>query len=168
MSFIIRLVVIALLFYLFALLESGFLVSFAIYNVLPNLILGFIIVLLFIDEHINIYDLLIVLAGGFFLDLFSTSYFGILSLDLLCLFFFLKIVLSVIAKKSILFLILILMFSILFYDLFFSLINTVITHSFKLESFKTMIIEFLYDLPFTLFFYYCLSVIREKRQKVAW
>ncbi len=82
--------------YLFALLQSSFLVHFNLFGIVPNLILILIILWSFFEQEKQMFSTTLVSAaiGGFFLDVFSNWPFGfhILILSAIVLFvkFFIK------------------------------------------------------------------------------
>lgn len=92
---------ITLLFYFFAILQNSFLAHFSIFGEAPNLILILYFLLIFFEEpdkyHMGIFG---AFMGGFFLDIFSHSYFGGSILYLLILMFLVKRALQLLWKKS--------------------------------------------------------------------
>lgn len=64
-----------LLFYLFALLQTTFLVNFNLWGYVPNLILITVILLNIFKSNIKL-GTTTALIGGFFLDVFSNDLFG--------------------------------------------------------------------------------------------
>lgn len=70
--------IIILLFYFFAVLQNSFLAHFNIYGATPNIIFIFFFLLMFFEGQKSYYQIISwSIAAGFFLDVFSSSYFGV-------------------------------------------------------------------------------------------
>ncbi len=70
--------IIILLFYFFAVLQNSFLVHFNIYGTIPNIIFIFFFLLIFFEGRKSYYQIISwSIVAGFFLDVFSSSYFGV-------------------------------------------------------------------------------------------
>jgi len=68
---------ITIIFYLFALLQSSFLVHFSLFGSTLNLVFTLFFLLVFFENKENIYSVIFVSAlAGFFLDIFSYANFG--------------------------------------------------------------------------------------------
>lgn len=81
---IIKVILLIILFYFLALVQSSFLVHFKIFGWTPNIILIAVIFWSIIENPKKYYVLWISLIGGFFLDVFSVRFFGF---NMLLLFF---------------------------------------------------------------------------------
>jgi len=94
-----RFLTLVLFFYILALLQTSFLVSFNIFGVIPNLILISVILINLFERSTvptqpkNYSGVFSAFAGGFFLDIFSAGLMGYWVLILLGLAIFIKIIL---------------------------------------------------------------------------
>jgi rod shape-determining protein MreD len=82
-----------LLFYFFALLQASFLVHFSLWGFFPNLILITVILLNIFNRDIKL-GVGAAVVGGFFLDVFSSNFFGFWILILLTAALFINFVLK--------------------------------------------------------------------------
>jgi len=161
----VKLIIWSIIIYFFALLQSSFFVPFSVYSLGPNLVLSFIIPFVFLNKREDNFIFYLAFIGGLFLDIFFTSYFGIFTLNLICLVFILSKFITAIDKESVFSFIFIFLFSVLFYEFFYSVANWLIGTPFYFRDFKVMIVEFLYNLIFGLIFYYFLSRITKSKLK---
>lgn len=81
-----------ILFYFLALLQTSFLVHFAISRIVPNLILILVILWNLFENPKNYFGIYAALIGGFFLDIFSNCFIGFNILILAGLAIFIKFV----------------------------------------------------------------------------
>ena len=71
-------ILIFILFYVFAVLQTSFLVHFAFFGSVPNLIFIFLFTLLFFEKKAGCYEIIFyAISAGLFLDLFSNTFFGL-------------------------------------------------------------------------------------------
>ena len=80
------------LFYFLILLQESFFIHFFPY--LPNIVLVIICLINLFEERKDSFGIYLSLIGGFFLDVFSESFFGFYVITLLLISFFIKIVLK--------------------------------------------------------------------------
>ncbi len=82
------LIFIILLFYIFALLQTSFLVYLNIFGIIPNLILISVILINLFQKKENYSGIIYAAVGGFFLDVFSSHLiiFEILIMVLVAIF----------------------------------------------------------------------------------
>ncbi len=83
-----------ILYYIFILLQTSFLVHFSIFGLVLNLILISVIIWNILEKSETLFGLSNAVIGGFFLDLFSSRMFGFHILILLALAIFIKFVLK--------------------------------------------------------------------------
>jgi len=81
-----------ILYYIFILLQTSFLVHFSIFGLTLNLILISVIIWNILEKSGTLFGLLNAAMGGFFLDLFSNRMFGFHILILVVLAIFIKFV----------------------------------------------------------------------------
>ena len=86
------------IFYILALIQGTFLVHFSVFGVVPNLVLILVVLInLFTAPSWSGAGILSAVIGGFFLDVFSSGYFGFFgfyTLFLLLVSFFLNFILK--------------------------------------------------------------------------
>lgn len=89
-----RLPVIVLSLYLFSIIQTSFLVHFNIVGAVPNLIFILFTVIIFFSAFkkpsLNWEDFLVSIVAGFFLDVLSSTYFGLSIAFLIITAFFIK------------------------------------------------------------------------------
>lgn len=89
------------IFYFFAVLQNSFLVHFNISGIIPNFILIFFFLLIFFEKPDKYYlGLFASIVAGFFLDVFSYSYFGVSIISLLIMVFLIKKTLQLLWDRS--------------------------------------------------------------------
>lgn len=82
-----------LLFYALVLLQASFLVNFTAWGYVPNLILIAVLLLNIFNSDIKL-GVETALIGGFFLDIFSSNFFGFWVLILLAAALFIQLILK--------------------------------------------------------------------------
>lgn len=87
-----KILILVILLYFLALLQTSFLVHFRILGRVPNLILILVILWSIFEKPKKYYGITNALIGGFFLDIFSSRPIGFYILILLTLVIFLKII----------------------------------------------------------------------------
>ncbi len=87
-----RIVVLIILFYFLALLQTSFLVHFSILGLIPNLIFILVIFWNLFEKPEHFLGVFNALIGGFFLDVFSNRIIGFNILILLAIALFIKLV----------------------------------------------------------------------------
>ncbi|MFH0969314.1 MAG: rod shape-determining protein MreD [Patescibacteria group bacterium] len=80
-------------FYIFALLQTSFLVSFNISGIIPDAIIISVILINLFEDSGEKFGFLAAFIGGFFLDLFSSDFIGLHILILIAVSFFVKFIL---------------------------------------------------------------------------
>lgn len=149
-----------LFFYVLALVQTSFIFHLDILNVVPNLILISVVLLNFFEEPRKKTGLVIAGIGGFFLDLFSYSYLGISILILVVLAFLLKKFLKVSAERNVIHLVLVLVFSVVFYNLFLVLLDSIFLKMSFLRLFiinRFTVLELVYNLGVGVLFYFLIK-----------
>jgi rod shape-determining protein MreD len=81
-----------IIYFIFALVQTSFLVHLAPFGIAPNLIIISVIIYNFIEGSEKMFGLGNALIGGFFLDVFSSRVFGFYILILLALSLLIKFV----------------------------------------------------------------------------
>lgn len=89
-----KIILLFFLFYLFAILQTSFLVHFAIFGRIINLIFVFVVIFSFLDKESENLGLFLALIGGLFLDIFSSNYIGFYVLILFSISLFIKLALK--------------------------------------------------------------------------
>ena len=85
--------ILTLFFYLFVLLQTSFFVHLKIFGFLPNFVLILVVLINLLERPKNQLGILAAFIGGFFLDIFSSSFIGFNVLILLAVAVFIKLVL---------------------------------------------------------------------------
>ncbi len=152
-------ILIALLFYFFALLQNSFFVHFGLFGGTPNLVFILFILLVFFSSKNQGYLIVFYsLIGGLILDIFSYSHIGVSVTIMVVLGFLLKKVqLSLFEdpKKPMFFNFLVLFFvSFITYDLFFGFYSYLFKMSDFLVSFNLQLLgKVIYNLFFASMFF---------------
>lgn len=81
-----------IILYFLVLLQASFFVHFAIWGVFPDLVLILIIIWNVFEKPKNYLGLYIAFIGGFFLDIFSSSFIGYNILILMVLIILIKLI----------------------------------------------------------------------------
>ncbi len=89
-----KILVSVILYYIFILLQTSFLVHFSFFGLVLNLILISVIIWNILEKSETLFGLSNAVIGGFFLDVFSSRMFGFHILILLALAIFIKFVLK--------------------------------------------------------------------------
>lgn len=163
-----KILISVLFFYVLALAQTSFIFHLDILNVIPNLILIAAILLIFFEESNKKTGLVTAGIGGFFLDLFSYSYIGTSIIALIVLAFLLKKFLQISAERNVIHLILVLIFSFVFYSLSLAFLNSFFlqTSFFKLITIdKFIIFELLYNLGAGIIFYFLIKCSKKVLKK---
>ncbi len=162
--------ILVIFFYILAVLQTSFFIQFSIFGIAPNLILISACLLSFsahkgslmggkkTDQNIGIYSAII---GGFFLDVFSSHFFGASIIILLVINIFIKTLLGFLKEISnrcqIIYFIIIFVFSLIIYDSILSLVlyffNSVSTQF----NLLTSLTKIAYNLVFASIFFYLLK-----------
>ena len=149
--------VIILFFYFFAILQNSFLVHFNIFGITPNFILIFCFLLIFFSPYgrpaQGRENYFYAIVAGFFLDVFSHSYFGVSIISLLITTFLLKKTLQLLWNKRD-------KYSVLYFIPLFAAYFMINNALLELSLFNwTFIIAIIYNLAFALIgFYVCLKL----------
>lgn len=99
----IKYLVTTLLFYFFAVLQNSFFVHFNILGTAPNFVFILFFILIFFSSYKGLYsweDLFYSIIAGFFLDVFSFSYFGVSFVLLSIIVVIIKKLLSSLKQKK--------------------------------------------------------------------
>lgn len=157
----------ALVFYFLILIQTSFLVHFAIFSVVPNLILISVVIFNFFENPRKNSGFLIAVIGGFYLDLFSNFQIGVSIFSLVILVFLIKKFLKFIGEENVFYFILLFVFSLIFYDLILALLGSVFNQSFSFSLIfsKSRIMEVIYNLGVGILAFYsakiCLKVLKK-------
>ena len=93
-----KIILFIFIFYILTLIQGSFLVHFSVFGLVPNLVLIFVILInLFTPPLWSGIGFFSSIIGGFFLDIFSSAYFGFFgfyTLIFLSLFFLLNFILK--------------------------------------------------------------------------
>jgi len=124
-----KLLVIILLFYLFALLQNSFLAHFGLFGAVPNLVFILFFILAFFSARggpaFSWEDFFYAAAAGFFLDVFSYTYLGPSIILLIIIGLVFKKIQSLLKNKEdkypFIYFLFLFLISFLVYSLFFSL-----------------------------------------------
>lgn len=147
-----------LVFYLLSLFQESFLPHFSISGVTPNLVLILVCLLTFFEERHKHYGLFWVLIAGFFLDIFSKSYFGLSIFSLLLIYFFIKKSLRLLKEipknYSVIYFILLVVLSVVIYELLWGMFNWPLGRALLNFGGSTMIIKVIYNLAIGLIGFY--------------
>ncbi|MBU2539830.1 rod shape-determining protein MreD [Patescibacteria group bacterium] len=146
-------------FYFISLIQNSFLVHFSIFGVIPNLVLILVCLFIFFEKTQTYYGLVSAVIGGFFLDIFSGSFIGISTLSLIIIYFLIKEILchlkDIPSKYLFLYFIIVLIFTMLFYELFFGLSSIFLNHSFPIYfGVCAFLVRIIYNLIIGLVFFY--------------
>lgn len=175
----IKISVLILFSYFLILFQNSFLIHFNIFGVFPNLILILVCLLSFFsaqglargeyasgvgpasggENPHQYFGLIPVIAAGFFLDIFSDSFFGISAIFLIVIYFFIKksihLLRDISKKYSIVYFIPLFIISLLLYNLLFGLFFYFLNYFvFSLSAFLVFLMEIIYNLPFAIIGFY--------------
>ena len=147
-----------IIFYFLALIQSSFLIHFSLSGITPNLILISVCLLSFFStgarEVNKITGVFPAIAGGFFLDAFSGSFFGLSIAILLIISFFIRKVLGILKEPinpyPAAYFIFLFIFCLIFYDLSLKLSFTFFQSIPFQFSLWTVLIKIVYSLVFAL------------------
>ena len=89
----VKIILVLIIFYFLVLFQASFLTHFHIFETIPNLIFISAILINLLEPPRSYFGIFPALAGGFFLDIFSTSIIGKNVLILVGLAIFIKIIL---------------------------------------------------------------------------
>lgn len=96
-----RALIIILLFYFFAVLQNSFLAHFNIFGAVPNVLFIFFFLLIFFEGQKSYYQIISwSVVAGFFLDIFSPSYFGVSIIVLLLIGILTKKIINFLKEKK--------------------------------------------------------------------
>lgn len=156
----IKLLIIFLLFSLLAILQTSFLVHFNIMGATLNLIFILYFVIVFFEgSQKYIQGIFSAIVAGFFLEVFSSFYFGISFASLLITVFILKYILDLLKKKKdkypIIYFTPLFVLSFIIYNLFLTIAIYFLNspHLMPILSW-IFLIEIVYNLIFALFCFY--------------
>jgi hypothetical protein len=128
-------IIIGVLFFVFAIIQSSFLPHLAIFNLVPNIVFIFFFILIFFEKNESQTSLwerwpagiFLIVAGGWALDLFSPSRFGSAILSLLLIYAMVKITLHFLKERndalSMVYFVTIFIISFMVYQVIFNLIS---------------------------------------------
>lgn len=128
--------IIAILFYLFAVLQNSFFAHFSLFGAVPNLVLIFFISFVFLEQKNSYYPVIFyAICAGLFLDFFSYTYFGVSMILLLALGLLIKKTQTLLQEKRdnkfpLMYFLPLFTVSLLIYDLLFS----IFINSFRFEQ----------------------------------
>jgi len=154
-----KFLVIILFFYFLTLFQNSFVSHFAIFGIFPNLVLVLFCLFVFFEDSHKHSNIFLVFTAGFFLDIFSNSFFGVSVFSFIVIYFFIKETIHLLRdiprEYSIIYFILIFIFSIILYDFFFGLFSRFLSRS-LISPFDgyALIIEIIYNLPFAVAGFY--------------
>ena len=156
--------VLILFFYLLALIQTSFLVHFNIEGQVPNLILIALVLLIFFEKPEEKFSFLGAGAGGFFLDIFSNVFLGTSIIALLLMTFLFKKLVKIIKGLNILWLLIFIFLSLMFYNLFSDLLSFLISRditAIQINLGKVFIIKLTYNLILGLMVFYIISLLKK-------
>ena len=148
-----KILAIILFFYFLTLLQSSFLNHFSILGIIPNLVLILLCLVGFFEKPHKYLGVFSALAAGFFLDVFSKSFFGISILSMVIVYFFIKELINIlrdtVQKYSIFYFIPIFIISVILYDFLFALFSYFSIHSILLTfAGYALLVKIFYNLVF--------------------
>ena len=154
-----KILILIIIFYFLALIQTSFLIHFNILGTVPNLILILVCLLSFFEKPKEYWGIFGALLGGFFLDIFSNSFMGLAIISLLIVSFFIKKSLHFLKetpeKHPFHYFLPLLFFSLIFYDLFFGIIFYFLyLNSFQFNLGLTTLIKIFYNLSLGFFGFY--------------
>ena len=158
-----KILILILFFYFLALFQDSFLSHFSVFGTSPNLILILFCLLSFFEGPYKYSNVFLAIAAGFFLDIFSNSFFGVSIFSLIIIYFFIKktihILRDISQKYSIAYFIPIFIFCMILYDFFFGLFSYFFNRSTLSLSFfggYVLSIKVAYNLFFAIIGFYLL------------
>ncbi|MGA2417823.1 MAG: rod shape-determining protein MreD [Candidatus Staskawiczbacteria bacterium] len=93
--------IIIVLFYFLEILQNSFFVHFNLFGAIPNLVFVLFFLLVYFDDSKNYYQIVFyAISAGLFLDLFSSTYFGVSITLLLLIGFLIKKAQAVLQEKK--------------------------------------------------------------------
>lgn len=157
-------VVLILFFYILALIQTSFLVHFNINGQVPNLILIALVLLIFFEKPEEKLSFFGAVVGGFFLDIFSSVFLGTSIIALLLMTFLFKKLVKIIKGLNILWLLIFISLSLVFYNLFSDLLSFFIFRditSIQINLGKVFIIKLTCNLILGLIVFYIISLFKK-------
>jgi len=153
---------IILFFYFLTLFQNSFVSHFAIFGVFPNLVLILFCLLSFFENSHRYFNIFLALTAGFFLDIFSNSFFGVSIFSFIIIYFFIKETIhflrDISQEYSVIYFILTFIFSIILYGFFFGLFSRFLNHSsLSLFGGYALVAKIAYNLPFAVAGFYLLK-----------
>ncbi|MCH8741947.1 hypothetical protein IH779_03545 [Patescibacteria group bacterium] len=156
--------VLILFFYILALIQTSFLVHFNIEEQVPNLILIALVLLTFFEKPEEKLSFFGAGIGGFFLDIFSNVFLGTSIIALLLMTFLFKKLLEIIKGLNILWFLIFIFLSLVFYNLFSNLVSFFISQditAIQISLGKVFIIKSTYNLILGLIAFYIISLLKK-------
>lgn len=156
--------VLILFFYILALIQTSFLVHFNIEGQVPNLILIALVLLIFFEKPEEKLSFFGAGVGGFFLDIFSNVFLGTSIIALLLMTFLFKKLVKIIKGLNVLWLLIFIFLSLVFFDLFSNLVSFFIARditAIQVNLGKVFIIESTYNLTLGLIVFYIISLLKK-------
>lgn len=153
-----------LFFYLLTLIQTSFLIHFNIMGQVPNLILIALVLLIFFEKPEENFSFFAAFTGGFFLDIFSNVFLGTSIIALLLMTFLFKKLVKIIEGLNILWLLIFIFLSLVFYNLFSDLVSSFISRditAIQINLGKVFIIESTYNLILGLIVFYIISLLKK-------
>jgi len=157
--------VIILFFYFLVLFQNSFLNHFSIEGVVPNFVLILLCLLVFFENPHKYFGIIPAVFAGFFLDIFSKSFFGVSVLTMVVIYFLIKELIHILRdtgqKHSFFYFIPIFILSLIFYDFFLILFSYLIDRS-VLFSFSgyVLVVKGVYNLLFAIIGFFLFKKFR--------
>ncbi len=151
-----KIIFLVIVSYILVLLQSSFLIHFNILGAIPNFILILVFLLNFFEEPNEHWGIFGAVIGGFFLDIFSTSFLGSSIICLIIMSFFIKKFLHILKETPnrypIIYFLPLFIFSVILYDFLLGLTFYFFTSSsFQFSLGLVTLIKIVYNLVFALF-----------------
>lgn len=89
-----NILILIIIFYILVLLQTSFLVPFRIFNSFPNLLLIVVVLINLFERQQGDLGIFSAFIGGFFLDIFSSGFFGFYIIILTIMAIFIKFILK--------------------------------------------------------------------------
>ncbi len=89
-----KVLIIIIFFYFLALLQTSFLVHFNIFNIIPNFVFLAVVLINLFEPQEGKTGFLSAFVGGFFLDIWSSQFFGLEILILMAVTIFIKLIIK--------------------------------------------------------------------------
>jgi rod shape-determining protein MreD len=150
--------------FLLTLLQVSFFAHFRIKGASPNILLIAFALISFFSKPKSNFIFLVAISSGLFLDIFSSSFFGLYSLIFIILALINKKLSISIEKKTTFSLVLILLASLFFYQLALTLFRLIFQNKYLFFNIWSLLYDFILGLILYFIYVFCRKRIKSKKK----